>query len=198
MSNWVVHDTESGNKREFESRSDAENAAQDLRSLADDRDNIEINEVQSKEDVVDVAPAGANDNKREEVLEKTKEHASKPDLNEDPVDWMPSHFVDEIQGVPTLNRKGYAVMAERFNVSVTSEPVVRASETGHEHAEFQATAVTEDGTEYSGFGSAHVDRGDGDDKFLLNELAETRAMKRAVSWATGIGMTAREEMENTL
>jgi hypothetical protein len=32
----------------------------------------------------------------------------------------------------------------------------------------------------------------------LVELAETRALKRAVSWATGIGMTAQEEMNNTL
>ena len=119
-------------------------------------------------------------------------------MDVDPVDWMPGHFVDTIQGVPTLNRKGYAVMCERFGVSVTSEPVTIASDTGFEHAEFRATAITEDGTEYSGFGSAHVEREDGDDPYLLNELAETRAMKRAAAWATGIGMTAAEEMQGEL
>lgn len=125
----------------------------------------------------------------------------KPPINQDPVDWMPSHFVDQIQGVPTLNRKGYAVMCERFGVSVTSEPVTLASETDFEHAEFHATATTADGQEYSGFGSANVERGEGenaDDEMLLNELAETRAMKRAASWATGVGMTAASELSGDL
>ena len=72
------------------------------------------------------------------------------------------------------------------------------SATDFEYAEFQATATTENGVEYSGFGSAHVDRQDGDDAQLLAELADTRALKRAVSWATGLGITAVEEMSNTL
>jgi hypothetical protein len=123
---------------------------------------------------------------------------SEMQLDQDPVNWMPDHFIDTIQGVPTVNRKGYCVIAERYNVSVTSEAKVRASETDFEYAEFEAVAVTEDGRQYSGFGSAHVARQDGDDPYLLNELAETRAMKRAVSWATGVGMTAIEEMQGNL
>ena len=90
------------------------------------------------------------------------------------------------------------MLAENYGISVVAEPVTLPSATDFEYAEFQATATTEDGVEYSGFGSAHVDRMDGDDAHLLAELAETRAMKRAVSWATGIGMTAQEEMENSL
>jgi len=121
---------------------------------------------------------------------------NKPSVDQDPVDWLPSHFIDSIQGTPTVNRKGYAVIASKYNVSVEAEPVVRASETGFEHAEFRAVATTENGQTYSGFGSAHVDRQDGDDPYLLNELAETRSMKRAVAWATGVGMTAIEELQN--
>ena len=120
------------------------------------------------------------------------------DISEDPLTVMPGHFVDDIQGVPTINRKGYAVLAEHYGISVVAEPETLPSATDFEYAEFQATATTENGVEYSGFGSAHVDRMDGDDAHLLAELAETRAMKRAVSWATGIGMTAQEEMENSL
>jgi len=119
-------------------------------------------------------------------------------VEDDPVDWMPSHFVDTIQGVPTVNRKGYAVIASQYGVAVTAEPITLASKTDFEYAEFRAVAQTEDGREYSGIGSAHVDRQDGDDKHLLNELAETRAMKRAVAWATGVGMTAVEEMKGEL
>jgi hypothetical protein len=89
-------------------------------------------------------------------------------------------------------------LASQYGVSVTAEPVTLASDTDFQYAEFRAVAVTEDGREYSGFGSAHVDRQDGDDPHLLNELGETRALKRAVSWATGVGMTAIEEMKNQL
>jgi len=118
-----------------------------------------------------------------------------PSVEDDPVDWLPDHFIDHIQGVPTVNRKGYEAIASKYDVSVTAEPVVRASETDFEYAEFQATAYTPDGTEYSGFVSAHVNRDNGDSPYLLNELAETRALKRAVSWATGIGLTAVEELQ---
>jgi len=131
----------------------------------------------------------------EPPVSASEELPQEPSVSEDPVDWLPDHFIDHIQGVPTVNRKGYAVIASKYNVSVTAEPVVRASETDHEFAEFKAIAVTKDGVEYSGFGSAHVNRDNGDSAYLLNELAETRAMKRAVSWATGIGLTAVEELQ---
>jgi len=121
-----------------------------------------------------------------------------PSVADDPVDWLPAHFIDTIQGVPTVNRKGYAVIASKYDVSVTAEPVTLPSETEFEYAEFRATATTADGQTYSGFGSAHVDRKDGDDKHLLGELAETRAMKRATAWATGVGLTAVEEMKGEL
>jgi hypothetical protein len=85
------------------------------------------------------------------------------------------------------------VLCSQFDVSVSSQAVTRSSETDFEYAEFEATAIDADGNEYSGFGTAHIERDD--DKFILNELAETRAMKRAATWATGIGITAIEEME---
>jgi hypothetical protein len=120
------------------------------------------------------------------------------DISDDPLSVMPTHFVDRIQGTPVINRKGYAVLAEHYGIEVVAEPVTLPGATDFEYAEFRAVATTDDGTEYSGFGSAHVDRQDGDDPYLLAELAETRAMKRAVSWATGIGMTAKVEMEGSL
>ena len=43
-------------------------------------------------------------------------------------------------------------------------------------------------------GSAHVDWGD--DSVLLLELADTRARKRALSIATGVGAVAVEELKN--
>jgi hypothetical protein len=126
------------------------------------------------------------------------EAVAEKDISTDPLNVMPAHFVDNISGVPTINRKGYAVLAEHYGISVVAEPITLPGETEFEYAEFKAIATTEDGTEYSGFGSAHIDRQDGDDPHLLAELAETRAMKRATAWATGVGMTAQSEMENSL
>jgi len=181
---------ENGNTREVEKLSDAEDVADDMEGLGM---TCRIEQVDESE------PPETDGGEVQATPEPTSPDAelanvSDKDLAEDPLSVMPSHFVDTIQGVPTINRKGYAVIASEYNVSVTAEPVVRASETDNEYAEFQATAVTQDGTEYSGFGSAHVNRDTGDSPYLLNELAETRAMKRAVSWATGIGLTAVEEL----
>jgi len=120
-----------------------------------------------------------------------------PPTDKDPADWLPDGFVDNVHGTQAINRKGYAVLARNNNISVVANPVVRASETDFETAEFQAIATTEDLCEYSGFGSAHISRdtrGGGDDPYLLNELAETRAIKRALAYATGVGMVSAEEL----
>jgi hypothetical protein len=197
-----------------DSKSEAEETKDDLVQLGADPRHLEIvppgESVQSDSDTSkgDVEGVGEADPVTPEEHQEAKAvesstgtdplPESKPDLDTDPIEWMPSHFVDEIQGVPTLNRKGYAVMAEQFGVSAKAEPIVRASESDFEYAEYRGVAVTADGVEYTDIGSAHVERMDGDDKYLLNELAATRAKKRAASWALGVGMTAKEEMDNTL
>jgi hypothetical protein len=183
MSDWRVVDTDRDNERECESRADAEETRDDLIALGAAPEDVEI-----------VPPDDASTDGGATTPEVVDSDG--PGLQQDPVDWMPEHFVDEIQGVPVVNRKGYCVIASRQGISVEAEPVVLPHETDHEYAAFRATATTSDGVEYSGFGSAHVDRQDGDDPHLLAELAETRAMKRATAWATGIGMTAMSEMTN--
>jgi len=214
MNDFKLTDQQSGDSRYFDSRSDAEETKSDLKDLtgheytlesvngdepdtstgtsATDMDERTPDDVE----VIDMAEDTTTENKPD--TSQSEGIPSKPPIDEDPVDWMPQHFVDTIQGVPTVNRKGYAVIASRKGISVTSEPVTLASETDFEYAEFKATATTESGETYSGFGSAHINRKDGDDQHLLNELAETRAMKRAVTWASGVGMTAVEEMEGKL
>ena len=167
-------------------------------------ENSDVSSDNVDADVIDHSPDGGEVPVPEEPPQQPKPtetavaDVQNKDISEDPLNVMPGHFVDTIQGVPTINRKGYAVLAEHYGISVTAEPVTLPSETDFEYAEFRAVATTEDGTEYSGFGSAHVDRQDGDDPHLLAELAETRAMKRATAWATGVGITAKSEMENSL
>ena len=195
MSEWIVRDTNRDNERTANSKSDAQDIKNDLVSLGASPADIEIEPPETNSHVeAEIAENGkASMNTRQAQMPEKP-----PQVDEDPVEWMPDHFIDHIQGVPTVNRKGYAVIASQYGVSVEAEPVVRASETNFEYAEFRAVARTQDSEVYSGFGSAHVDRMDGDDPYLLNELAETRAMKRAVSWASGVGMTAISEMQGDL
>jgi len=186
MSDWTLHDDRRDNRKTFGTRADAEDARDDLIALGANPDDLEI--IPPEGD--DAQPDGGEAVEPEVVDadDTLPEHS----VADDPIDWMPSHFIDSIQGVPVINRKGYAVIAQDCGISVTAEPVTRPPETDFEYAEFRATATTQDGVEYSGYGSAHVDRDD--DPTLLAELAETRAMKRATAWASGVGMTAIEEM----
>lgn len=214
---WMLVD-EDGNTREFESRAAAESEKKELEDIGanltlakqgDTTDEETVVTVAEKHDVeepeeLDEAVQTANEIGRTNRQNVDSENVpsngdipeKRPNVSEDPISWMPEHFVDMIDGVPAINRKGYAVLAEHYNISVKAEPVTIPSETGFEYAEFTAVARTPDGEEYSGFGSAHVDRGD--DKTLLGELAETRALKRSIAWATGIGMTAVSELQGTL
>jgi len=186
MSDWILRDDRRDNRKTFDTRADAEDARDDLLALGATGDDLEI--IPPEDD--DAHPDGGEAVEPEIVDADTElpEHS----VTDDPIDWMPSHFIDSIQGVPVINRKGYAVIAQDCGISVTAEPVTRPPETDFEYAEFRAVATTQDGVEYSGYGSAHVERDD--DPTLLAELAETRAMKRAAAWASGVGMTAIEEM----
>ena len=187
-------EADNGKSRTVDTRSQAEEIAEDMEALGM---SVEITEIGTDGGSVDVVDHTDEKRMQEPKAEGIDALAEK-DISEDPLSVMPGHFVDTIQGVPTINRKGYAVLAEHFGVSVVAEPVTLPGDTDFEYAEFKAIATTKDGTEYSGFGSAHVDRMDGDDPYLLAELAETRAMKRATAWATGVGMTAYEEMSGSL
>lgn len=117
----------------------------------------------------------------------------KPGVDTDPLDWVPGDFVDTIEGQQAINRKGFEVICQHYGISIETELVESPTATGWESCIHKATAVTDDGVEYTAYGSAHVDRGD--DKTLLIEMSDTRSYKRAASRATGIGMVAVEELK---
>lgn len=119
-------------------------------------------------------------------------------VTDDPFEWMPGDFIDTIQGTQAINRKGYAVLSQFYDISVESECVVGPEETDFTYARCEATAVDAEGETYKAHGSAHVDRMDGDDSTLLLELADTRATKRVLAIATGVGAVAVEELKNEL
>jgi len=154
-------------------------------------------------DVVDHSPEGAAVREVEspttEAVDPTPQagpdHPDLPDrsVSDDPLTWIPGEFVDEIDGSSAINRKGFEVLAHFYDVSTTSNLQVKPEETDHEYCRVKATA-TIDGRTVEAFGSAHVDRGD--DPELLLEMSDTRARKRALSIATGVGAVAVEELKN--
>ena len=115
----------------------------------------------------------------------------------DPLDVVPEYVVTEVDGQPTINKRGYAVIANHFDIVVRSEAITTAGETDHAYAEFKATArQKDDGPEqgYTGHATARVSEDRRGIENNLNEIAETRAMKRGVAWASGVGILAWEEM----
>jgi hypothetical protein len=189
---WVL-EASNGETDEFDSRSAAMAAKDNLAGLPLDADVHPKEQTVSDGGEVAVPVQDDGEVSVAETDADTVDLPASPPVDEDPLTWMPDHFVDTIEDEPAINRKGYAVLAEHYGISVTTTPLTIPSESDWEYAEFRAVATTADGREYTGFGSAHVERGD--DKVVLGEMAETRAEKRATASATGVGMLAVEEMK---
>jgi len=193
MSEWIVRDTSRDTERTVSTRSEAEEKRQDVVSLGADPEDIEI--IPPDEQDSDTSePSGTTP----DVIEQPEpdQLPESPSVDEDPLDWMPSDFTDEIDGTVAINRKGYDVLAHHYDISVETEIQIGPHETDHTYCQARAVARTRDGTTYTAHGSAHVDRGD--DAHLLVEMADTRAAKRATARATGVGMVAVEELQNEL
>jgi len=193
-----VVDQSRGNERPCETRAEAEEKRDDLISLGASPDQIEIvppgestDTEATDEDVADMPTTEA------EPVEATYDETQlpeKPPVDEDPIVWMPNEFTDEIEGTTAINRKGYEVMAHHYGITTDARCIVGPEETDFEFCRVRATAETDDGKRYTAHGSAHVDRGD--DSYLLLEMADTRARKRAIAQATGVGMVAVSELQN--
>lgn len=188
---------------EYEDRPAAEEQRSKLIELGMDPENVEIKFNDPREEhksdggpeVVEQSES-ADMSKEPEVNAQANLPDEQPGVDTDPMDWVPSDFVDHIDGQPAINRKGYDVLAHHYNISVTTKVLVSPSETEYEYAEVVAQAETKNSVTYTAHGSAHVDRGD--DSYLLLEMADTRAAKRATARATGVGMVAVEELKNEL
>jgi hypothetical protein len=115
-------------------------------------------------------------------------------VSDDPLTWMPGDFIDTIDGSQAINRRGFEVLSHFYDISVASDLEVPPEDTDHEYCRVNATAETPDGRTCEAYGSAHVERDD--DMELLLEMADTRARKRALSIATGVGAVAVSELKS--
>ena len=198
---FIVKDTSRETERECSSRAKAEETKNDMISLGAKPENIEI-----------VGPETADGGTEEieaEIVEHTEESETQrvqdttdaldelgESLGTDPLSILPGHMIDEIKGQPAINKRGYAMIAERYGVSVKSYIESYPWENDDNRCVARAVAVTEDGDEYQDFATAKEE--DGDMSEQLIELASTRALKRVTGWATGLGIVSYQELAGEL
>jgi len=213
MSEFIVRDTDRGNERPVESRAKAEEVAEELRDMGASVEIIPPGEGKNQNvqenpphdhhgepvdtDVVehDESPREANTVEPDEPDTDGYDLPDDgPSVDEDPLVWMPDEFTDTIDGSVAINRKGFEVLAHHYSIQCETE--LCAELTADSRVTFKAVATDADGDTYSAFGSASNERGD--DAGLLVEMADTRAYKRAISRATGVGMVAVSELQNEL
>jgi len=198
---FTVVDHGNENVRTFGSRTEAEDKAAGIKQMVDNPNDIQV--VDGAYDSYDDYQSDENDPVDPEIVDHSPDNngeaydlPDKPSVDEDPLTWMPNDFTDQIDGTVAINRKGYEVMAHHYGIGTNTRCVVGPEETDFEFCRCRCIAETKDGTQYTAHGSAHVKRGD--DAELLVEMADTRARKRAIAQATGVGMVAVEELKNTL
>ena len=204
VDDWQVYDPENDNTRAFDARSDAEDACDDMADFGIDVEMYPPGKSPSDDATADggtVAdpgtPAAEAADPQPVKTDPVKQVPDDPNLTDDPFAWMPGDFVDTIDGTPTINRRGYAALGRKFGISAPDITVhVGPEETDHTYCRVEATVVDDEGREYVNHGSASVERGD--DDTLLLELAVTRARKRALAGATGVGLIAVSELKNTI
>ena len=203
------------NDREFETRKQAEEKKNDMVSLGASPEDLEIvangvaddidadivshSEEADKSESEDTQPPNVIDTQEavaqaEETTEALDELGES--LETDPLSILPGHMVDNIQGQPAINKRGYAMIAERYGVSVKSYIECLPWENEEGRCVARAVATTDDGKEYQDYATASKE--DGDMPEQLVELASTRALKRVTGWATGLGIVSYQELSNQL
>jgi len=117
-------------------------------------------------------------------------------IEHDPLNVLPSYMITHVDGDPSLNKRGVSVLAYHYDVSVLDKKtVVYPHETDYTSAVVEIEVENEDGQVYTGSGEAHVDE---TPKHQLLRMAETRAYKRAVIFATGTGIVGYQELMEDL
>jgi len=197
MSDWIVRGSKDNGdvvEKDATSRSDAEATKAQAEDLG--LSNVEIVPPGDTEadggdmdvDVIDHSPDA------EPEPDEYNLPDDGPSVDEDPLVWMPDEFTDTIDGTVAINRKGFEVLAHHYDISCVTE--VSEALTNPDRVVFKATATDADGDTYTAFGSGGAERGDSGRPTV--EMADTRAYKRAISRATGVGMVAVEELQREL
>jgi len=117
-------------------------------------------------------------------------------LNQDPLDVLPSYMITTVDGKPSLNKRGVSVLAYHYDITVTDkETVAYPHDTDFTSAIVEIEVENADGRVFVGAGEAHADE---TPKHQLLRMSETRAYKRAVIFATGTGIVGYQELMEEL
>jgi len=186
MSTFVVK-APCGTEKEFDNRPNAEDGRDTHEGLCPECEpgdcEIETSDSETVEaEVVETSEPAEN---------VADELPDEPPVDTDPLDWIPAEFQDTIDGTIAINRKGFEVLAHHYNISCETDMVERTDDV----VIHKATAKTDEGTVYTAYGEAHNSH---DDSNQLVRMSDTRAYKRAVSRATGVGVVAVAELQESL
>lgn len=188
---WVL-EADNGNTRTFDSRSEAEQTKAELEEIGA---TVEL----SKQTVADGGTATVPEETATHHVEESVnaiETVKESGLDTDPLNVLPGFMVDSIKGEQAVNKHGYAMIAERYNIEVTTEMVQSPWDNDEGRVVCKATATTDDGKTYNAYGTAC--EADDDDRKNLIELADTRSQKRAIQWASGFGIVGYQELTGQL
>lgn len=169
----------------------------------DDDDDHDEDESEATEDNVEdehaerIKPAPAVDDVHtsQEALDAI-DGVKDSGIDTDPLGVLPDFMVDSIKGAQAVNKRGYAMIAERYEIEVSTEMVQSPWDNEDGRVVCKATATTDDGKTYNAYGTAC--KSDGDDSANLIELADTRSQKRAIQWASGYGIVGYQELTGQL
>jgi len=195
---FKVVDHDNDNEKTFSSRSQAEEKADIMRN--DFHADVSVEPV--KEQEADTGGTQVEEQEtREQPTQPVQEDVTEqlpdegPSVDEDPLVWMPDEFTDTVDGTVSINRKGYEVIAHHYDIQCDTDMVVSPLESDYEVVIHKAVATDSDGDTYSAYGEAHTSDVDTD---VMVRMSCTRAYKRAVSRASGVGMVAVEELQGSL
>jgi len=148
-------------------------------------------------EVVDEDPDDRDLEEEIDALQEASDDVPAPQLD-DPfagaLEDVEERFVMTLGGDPYIRREGFQRLARAEGYRVETEMHTWASDTDNELAEASARVLDEDGDVVAtGTGTAYLPDEDlSGAAGNLNELAETRAISRAMGWATGAGLSAVE------
>lgn len=174
MSDWTVRDTGNGNEKAFDSRAEAERAAEDMRAMGLDVDVVPPEGV--------ATPATTDGEVNGDLT------ARDPQDRLVDRDWMltPIKHQDGTES-EDLNKRGTQVIAEVLGAYPSAE--LLEYEVGEEisHAVVKAWVVDpETGEQYAAHGEARSDERNVGRHEVIRQ-AETRAKKRTIKWVSASG-----------
>jgi len=147
----------------------------------------------------EVIDADPDDGDLEEEIERVQEESGDPPAQrlDDPfagaLEGVDDRFVMTLGGDPYIRREGFQRLAKSEGYSVETEMRTWASDTDNELAEARARVLENGDVVATGTGTTYLPQEDlSGAAGNLNELAETRALSRAMGWATGAGLSAVE------